>query len=353
MKRVQLGVIGCGVIGQTHIAAAAESDTIDLVAIADLRQDVAGSLADAHGVETVFEQGESLIEDGRLEAVVLAMPAHVRTGLALKAFERGLHVLIEKPVAMNATEVERMIKARDAAGTLAGCCSCRFRLLPSAQKVTEFVATGALGALRALHCRAIRPGRPPPESPPPVWRLRKDLNGGGIMSNWGCYDLDYLLGITDWQIRPQTVLAQTWTVPRRYEALADPSSDAETYVTATIRCEDGVSIHFERGEMMAAVESLTWNVMGEDGSLDLSMTKERKRLMYHKASSETGVVSDVFWEGEEDNAVTSYGPVLDFTNAVRKGRDPLTTLEQALTVQQITDAVYRSADSGEAVEIEN
>ena len=352
MEPVKLGVIGCGVIGQTHIAAAAESEAIDLVAIADLRMDVAETLANAHGAPTVYEQGEALLADDRVEAVVLAMPAHVRTDLALKAFERGLHVLIEKPIAMNAGEVQQMTAARDAAGTVAGCCCCRFRLLPSAGMVTDFVATGALGQIRVLHCRAIRPGKSPSTTPPPVWRLRRDLNGGGIMSNWGCYDLDYLLGITGWQIQPRQVLAQTWSVPGRYSALADPSSDAETYVAATILCDEGIAIHFERGEMMAATESLTWNLIGEDGSLDLQMTKEQRRFEHHAASSQTGLESEVLWEGKENNAVISFGPVVDFVTAILDDRDPATTLEQALVVQQITDAIYRSAETGQAAEIE-
>lgn len=352
MSPLKLGVIGCGVIGQTHVAAAAESESIDLVAIADLREDVAHALAGEFGNPIVYEAGESLLDHAGIEAVVLAMPANVRTDLAVKAFARGLHVLIEKPIAMNSGEVHRLIAARDEAGVVAGCCCCRFRLLPSAGKVTDFVASTALGPLRVLHCRAIRPGKAPSASAPPVWRLRKDLNGGGIMSNWGCYDLDYLLGITGWQIRPRKVLARTWSVPGRYSALADPSSDAETYVAATILCEEGIAIHFERGEIMAAAESLTWNLVGENGSLDLQMTKGKKRFVRHEASSETGLETDVFWEGEEDNAVISYGPVTDFADAILKEVDPLTTLEQALVVQRITDAIYASAESGEAVDIE-
>ena len=350
-EAVRLGVIGCGVIGQTHIAAAAESTSVELVAIADLREDVARSLADTHDVDRVYEQGEALLADDRVQAVVLAMPAHVRTELALKAFDRRLHVLIEKPVAMNASEVEQLIAGRDVAGTVAGCCSCRFRLLPSAGLVTRFISTGTLGDLRVLHCRAIRPGKPPSNTPPPVWRLRKDLNGGGIMSNWGCYDLDYMLGITGWGVRPRQVLARTWSVPGRYSALADPSSDAETHVAATFLCDDNVAIHFERGEMMAVAESLTWNVTGEDGSLDLQMTKERKRIVHHAASSETGLVSEVFWEGDESNDVISYGPVTDFAAAILEGRAPATTLEQALVVQKMTDGLYASAGSENAVDI--
>ncbi len=350
MKPVRLGIIGCGVIGRRHVEAAADSPNIDVVAVADLREEVAREVAGKHGVETVYTEGDALLKDDRIEAVVLAMPACIRTGLGLRAFERGKHVLTEKPVAMNADEVRQLIQARG--NLVAGCCSSRFRLLPSADAVTAFIATGALGDLRVVHCREIRPGAGPPDTPPPEWRLKKALNGGGIMSNWGCYDLDYLLGITGWSLNPVLVLAQTWTVPPKFEAMAAPGSDAETHVAAIVRCEGGAAIHYERGEMVAAPLERAWKIVGTEGSLELPMRPEKhKTIVYNRASSEAGVLSETLWEGNDDWTSTHLGPVDDFAAAIREERQPKTGLEQALVVQQITDAIYQSAEEERAVEI--
>ena len=351
MEPVKLGVIGCGVIGTSHIEAAASSRIIDLVAVADLREDVANSLAEKHDVGTVYNEGKDLIEDSVAEAVILAMPACVRTELGVKAFGAGKHVLTEKPVAMNAQEVRSLIAARG--DLVGGCCSSRFRFPESAGVVTDFIASGALGELRVVHCRALRPGTGPPDTPPPEWRLRKDLNGGGIMSNWGCYDLDYLLGITGWTLKPRTVLGQTWTVSSEFNAMAAPNSDAETHLAAHVRCECGVVIQFERGEMVAARLERAWKIVGTEGSLELQMRPEKeKSVIYNKASSQKGVVTEVIWEGEDEWADTRDGLVDDFAAAVREGRSPRTGLEQALVVQQITDAIYVSAETGEAARID-
>lgn len=350
MQPVRLGIIGCGVIGRRHLEAAADSTAINVVAVADLREGVARQMAGKYGVETVYARGDDLLEDGRVEAVVLAMPACIRTGLGLRAFERGKHVLTEKPVAMNADEVRQLIRARG--DLVAGCCSSRYRFLPSADAVTAFLATGALGALRMVQCRAIRPGSGPPQTPPPEWRLKVKLNGGGIMSNWGCYDLDYLLGVTGWSLRPKLVLGQTWTVPPKFEALTAPGSDAETHAAAIVRCEGGAVIHFERGEMTAARAEDAWKIVGTEGSLELDMlVKKGKRIVYNRASSEEGVVSETIWEGDEDSGLVHAGPVEDFALAIRENRRPRTGLEEALVVQQITDAIYRSAKEERAVEI--
>ncbi len=349
MDPARIGVIGCGVIGSEHIKAADASDRVDLVAVADLKEDLAKEKALSFDVRKMYVEGLDLLEDDSIEGVVLAMPAVQRRILALKAFERGIHVLVEKPAGMDANEVRELIDARG--DLIAGCCSSRFRFPASANAVADFVASGALGDLRVVHCRALRPGGPPPEKDPPVWRLRRDLNGGGIMSNWGCYDLDYLLGITGWTLKPKTVLGQKWGVPPRFHALADPSSNAETHLVATILCEGDVAIHYERGEMMASSPRLTWQVVGADGSLDLEMVKGEKKIEFHKAISEAGVVTETLWEGSEDTGKIHGGPIRDFATAIREGRQPKTSLENALVVQQITDAIYASAERGQAVEI--
>ncbi|MSS70877.1 MAG: Gfo/Idh/MocA family oxidoreductase [Candidatus Latescibacteria bacterium] len=350
MKPVRLGVIGCGVIGRRHVEAASRSPLIDVVAVADLREEVAREVAGQFGVGRVYGDGDTLLEDPDVEAVVLALPACWRTDLASRAFALGKHVLIEKPVAMNAEEVRRLIAARGA--LTAGCCSCRFRLFESARAVTAFLATGALGPLRVVRCRAISSAGEPPKTPPPAWRLKRSLNGGGIMSNWGCYDLDYVLGITGWALRPRTVLAQTWTVPPAFASYVAPGSDAETHVAAFILCEGGTALTFERGEMAPAQTANAWEIIGTHGALRLNMLPGQARQILHdEGVPGKGVVSRTVWEGEEAWTGVHTGPSQDFAEAIRANRPPGTSLEQALVVQQITDAIYASAERGGAVEI--
>jgi predicted dehydrogenase len=350
MEPVRLGVVGCGVIGPTHMAAAAASPHIELVAVADLIEERARAAAEKFKAKKVYREGADLVADPDIEAVVLAFPTGKRTELALRAFAHGKHVLIEKPIGMNATEVRQMIAAR---GRLtAACCSSRFRFLDGARLATEFIASGALGDLRVVRCRAIGPAGPPPASPRPPWRLTRALNGGGFLVNWGCYDLDYLLGITGWRLRPQTVFAQAWTIPPQFQSHIPPGSDAETYYIALIRCEGGTMLSFERGEYMPAHPDEAWQILGTSGSLRLKMTWNKPKTLFHDdTTADQGVVSKVLWEGEEDNSRTSSGPVTDFAAAIREGRAPMTPLEHALVVQQVTDAIYESAARAAAVDI--
>ena len=198
MKPVKVGVIGCGVIGSRHLSIATEAPQIELVAAADLIEENRQRAAERFNPPKLYATGEELLNDDEIEAVVLAFPTQHRTEMALRAFDKGKHVLIEKPIAMNAAEVRQLIAAR---GELtSACCSSRKRFTESARIATDIIARGKLGELRTVYCRAIISAKGQPETPRPAWRLIKALNGGGILVNWGCYDIDYLLGITGWQL---------------------------------------------------------------------------------------------------------------------------------------------------------
>ena len=352
MEPVRLGVIGCGVIGPHHLDGASKSDLINVVAVADFIEERGKAAAEKFGVPKAYTEGGDLIDDPEVEAVVLALPACGRGKLAMHAFAKGKHVLTEKPVGMGAAEVQQMIDASEAAGVVAACCSSRYRFPEGAEKATEIIASGALGELREVYCRCFSQAAPPPQAPPPPWRLRKAMNAGGYLCNWGCYDLDYLLGITGWALKPQTVFAQTWPVSPMFAANVAEGSDAETHFTALIRCEGGTIISFERGEYMPAHGEDCWQIIGTKGTLNLHMVSSNpKKIVLDEAVYEHGVVTSTVWEADEDISKVHAGPVTDFAEAIRTGRPPKTALTQALVVAKITDAIYASAGKGESVRV--
>jgi predicted dehydrogenase len=350
MEPVRLGIIGCGVIGTQHLGAALSLPEIKLVAVADLIEE-RGQKNGAEAGCKIYVEGSDLLKDPDVEAVVLAFPAQHRTELGLAALAAGKHLLTEKPVAMNAGEVRQLIAARG--NLIAGACCSRYHFVPHALAATEVIAQGRLGQIRSIHARSIFPAGPRPEKMPPEWRLKKELNGGGILMNWSCYDLDYLLGLTSWTVRPRLVLAQTWEIPEIWRSFIPPGSHADTHFTAFVKCEDNVALSIERAEYSAGHNDNVWQILGDLGSLFLQMSPtEGKELWLEKADPEQGVVKELVYSGDEDWHVTSTGVLADFAAAVREGRQPQTSLERALIVQQISDAIYASSESGKAVAIE-
>jgi predicted dehydrogenase len=350
MEQVALGIIGCGVIGRHHMRTASQEPSVRVVALADLVEDKVTEVAEQYGVENTYLEGADLLDDPRVEAVILAFPTCRRTEMALRAFQKGKHAIIEKPIAMNSGEVEQMIRAR---GDLVGVCgSARVRFSAGARMATEMVARGDLGDLRMIRCRATQAAGARPQVIPPEWRLKTALNGGGILVNWGCYDLDFLLGITGWSLKPRQVLAKTWTVPPLYEANVAPGSDAETHVTAMILCEGGPVINYERSEYASCRTESTWQITGTRGTLHLHMVgKDEDLILIDAGSSETGVESTEVRAAGEGAKGGMAGQLEDFAQAIRGSHVPMSGLENALMVQKVTDAIYASAAQGAVAQI--
>ena len=170
--------------------------------------------------------------------------------------------------------------------------------------------------------------------------------------NWGCYDLDYLLGLTGWQLKPRLVLARTWRVAPSYESYVAPDSDAETHVTALVVCEGGTVINYERAEYAAARAENMWQITGTEGSLRLSMVPGKEpTAVFDCATPDRGTVSDDLGLDTPDPLAGMALQLDDVAHAIREHRLPQSGLEEALLVQRITDAIYESSLRGAAVEL--
>jgi len=348
MEPVRVGVIGCGVIGPSHLKLAEKCETAEVVAVADLIPERAREVGERFGVATRYASDEELLADDRIEAVVLAMPAGDRTPVAYKALERGKHVLLEKPVASNADEVRKMMALRG--DRVVGCCSCRKVFTGHAAAASACVASGALGEIRMVRFRAIGGAPANPNPTPPPWRESMAQNGGGILVNWSCYDLDYVMSITGWALKPRAVMAQWWPVAPKMSAYAAPGSDADAHFIAQIACDNRAVLSMERAEFSSARTDQRWEIIGSDATLHLPMTPQAgqpERVLLDRFVPGEGVVSETLWEkgqGDPDMDV-----IRDFTQAIRQGRQPQTPLEKALLMQTITDAIYTSSEAGASV----
>lgn len=347
---LQLAIIGCGVIAQYHLRSLAKLTNVRVAAVCDVRSEVAQKTAAEFHIPRWSAHAAELFADPSIDAVILALPANLRTALALEAFRHGKHVLTEKPVAMNAAEVRQLIAAQgDRVGAV---CSSRYRHFDSARAARDCLRAGTLGALRTITVRGISPPGAPPVNPPPAWRLRRDLNGGGIFVNWGCYDLDYVFGLLDFQLTPQFALARTWPVGEAYRAYASPGSDAETHVTALVTFAEGCVLTYERAEFSTLPRDNHWQITGERGTLTLQMLKAPSANVVLTEPDPAGMRTRVIWEGDESVLQNEHeGLVADFVGAILERRKPATSLQDALLFARVADAVYASSDSGKPVAV--
>jgi predicted dehydrogenase len=112
MKRVRVGVVGVGHLGTHHARAWTRVDAAELVGVHDPAAAARDRAAQELGVRA-FESLDSLLED--VEAVSIAAPTPDHAALTARALERGIHVLVEKPMASSVAEGEAMLRAAERA----------------------------------------------------------------------------------------------------------------------------------------------------------------------------------------------------------------------------------------------
>lgn len=325
-----------------------ELDHTALMAVADVDEIRAREAAEKFGAPRHYSDPIALLDDPDIQGVVLALPAGLRSDLAVEALRRGKHILVEKPTARNLAEFDLI---GDAAGDcIVACASARYLLMPHSAPVREFIASGYLGEIRSVHFRNLLPPGPPPAAPPPAWRVSRDLNGGGILVNISSYELDYIFGMTGSLLKPRHVLASWWPIPPLFSEYVAPGSDADEHFSAFISCDNNIAVYLERGERVASTLEASMQIVGTTGTIRLAMLPdENKRVVFY--GFEGGPAEQVVWEGSEDWRDTRIGIIDDFARAIVEDRQPATDLKRGRLLQQITDAIYQSSDEHRPVEI--
>jgi predicted dehydrogenase len=248
---VRAGVVGVGWAGQQHIKAYAAHPDVELVGIAGLEEETRAELAAEYDVPVSVARWEDLLDVDGLDAISVAVPTFLHAPIAIAALRRGIHVLSEKPVALNGAQAEEMVAAaRDAGRVLDVAFNHRRR--GDVKKLRGLIEEGRLG--RPYYTKAWwlrRTGIPTPGS----WFTRSELAGGGPLVDIGVHVLDfalYLLG----NPAVRSVSASTYDLLGRNGFGGQPGSsksggggeatfDVEDLATVFMRLEDGGTLLLE------------------------------------------------------------------------------------------------------------
>ncbi len=151
---MRIGTIGCGDWGKNHARTLAGLGVLAAVADADpAKRQAAEAEFGVPGVAT-----ETLLADPTVDGVVIALPPTVNPDVALTALAAGKHVLVEKPMAMNATRAAEIVAAAEAADRVA-MTGHVLRFHPGYRALEDVVASGALGSIRYVHATRLGLGK--------------------------------------------------------------------------------------------------------------------------------------------------------------------------------------------------
>ncbi len=331
---VQVGILGVGAITQVvHLPMFSERPDVDVVAVSDPDTLKAEALAARFQVPRV-RSDEEILADDEIQAAAICTPNHLHESLAVEALERGKHVLVEKPLAMNAEGVRRVLDAAAASGRhLAVGMNHRFR--PDVGALASFVAGGELGDLYAVRANSLARKMPAVGS---TWRQKPEEAGGGALMDLGVPILD----LAFWLVGYPRITRVT-AVFRSGEA------DVEEAATVFAVSESGVAFSVEVSwNLFAESDRHHCRVMGTEGSGSLPPLDIHKQL--------GGRPMDVTprqpkARGGENRFQNAYRRLLDqFVRATLGESDVSAPIEQ-IHLMEVISAAYRSASEGREIHL--
>ena len=347
-KKLKLGIIGAGWPGQMHAQALRASGVADLYACAD--PDDARRLAfeKEYAPEKSYRDYHELLQDRRVDAVIICLPNFLHFPASLAALEAGKHVLCEKPPTMNAAEM-KVLREEATKRNLVYFFSRQFRFTPAMRLAKALVGEGRLGKIYHAKATFVR------SRGIPVgvgnWFTEKKRSGGGALIDIGVHALDsvwYLMGTP----RPNSVSAQVF---RNFDHLVKVSVfDVEDAAYAFIRFEDGAVVQLEAswaGNLPDDIPPRKYFGQELVNSV-IYGTKASVRLNpLTLFEDKNGELVTVPLAAKEDEPNGFELQLRNFVGSINGGSEPVNSADQAVVLMEMIDAIYASSSAGREVPI--
>jgi Predicted dehydrogenases and related proteins len=356
MKKTKIGIIGAGGMAKYHIAGFTRAGA-EIVAIADRNIEKAQVCANEYGVPHAFASFQEMIgQCPDLTAVSVILPNSLHATAALEALEKGLHVYCEKPPAINATEMDRILKASEKNSRVL-MFDFNNRARPESRAMMEYIRQGSVGAINSAQATWIRRNGIPGFG---GWFTTRSLSGGGAVIDL-LHMIDLSLYFMDYP-EPEHVLARTYNDFMDNRAFKGPwgiSDSANGTTDVESACQAMVT--FKSGQSLLVRNS--WAEMNEREVVSAVFQGTRaggkvERLFDRDGIDETSVDTCKLFTEEngfqvnrdiivpKDETMGRVESAANFVEAIEGRAKPLNTPGEALTLMKIIDGIYASAASG-------
>jgi predicted dehydrogenase len=182
---LNLGIAGAGYIGRVHLEAAQKVPDVRVLALAKRS---AGKIHEEFPDVQIYPTYQELFRDERLDAVIICLPSHLHEAATVEAAGRGLDILCEKPMGLDADSAKRMLQAAQAHGRIFMVAHI-LRFWPQYARIKELLDAGEIGAVRSITtCRLAK-------YPPWGGWFRDPAKSGGCLLDLQIHDVDFIHGI--------------------------------------------------------------------------------------------------------------------------------------------------------------
>ncbi|MDY4610530.1 MAG: Gfo/Idh/MocA family oxidoreductase [Sphaerochaetaceae bacterium] len=346
-KKVGFGIIGLGVIADTHAIALSHGRNCFLAGAFDVVPGKAESFCRKYG-GTPYDKLDVFLADPRIEAVCITTPSGYHLDPVLAAMRAGKHALVEKPLEITAERCDEIINAAKHAGVkLSGIFQSRFHDAP--RLIKKAIEDGKFGTI-VLADAQIKWFRTQEYYDSGAWRGTWKVDGGGVLMNQSIHAIDLL----QWFMgEVKEVSAFTSTSAHERIEVEDTGAAVLKFANGAIGVIEGttgaypgtlkkIEICGSKGSALLEEESLkVWKFVDETDE------DERIRAEFLEATSSGGGASD-------PRAINTHGherQFEDFADAILHDRAPFITGEDAKKSVEIIRAIYESAQSKQLVRL--
>ena len=343
MSRVRIGLMGSGFISAIHYDALSQVADADVVAVASPTEDHVRDFARQREIPHWYTDYRPVLEHDEIDLIVLGIPNDLHCEVTEAAASAGKHIVVEKPMAMNLTECDRMIAACDQAGVKLMYAE-ELCFAPKYVRLKQLADEGALGKVFLVKQSEKHSG------PHADWFWDVGRSGGGVMLDMGCHGIEFARWMLD-KPKIQSVYCDLKRSMHAEKTRADDTSllilDFAGGPTAYIEeawsklggMDDRAELHGTRG--VAYADLLQGNSIQTYSESGYGYSVE-------KAGSTTGWSFTMFEE------TWNYGFPQEFehfVSCVRDDRQPRESGQDGRAVMEVLFAAYASAAEGRRIDL--
>jgi predicted dehydrogenase len=333
----RIAIAGTGYIGAIHAQAVLNQPDAEAAAVVTTRADMALDFCDKYNIPEAYASVEDLLREAQVDGLIICTPNALHADQAVQALRAGVHVMVEKPMAMNAAEAQTMLAASQEAGCRLMVAHC-WRFEEEVIWLQSQVQTGQLGKIIRTKGYGVHENWGPSG-----WFTQKALAGGGALADMGIHAVDiarFLLG----DPLPVSVYARTGT---HYI-----DADVDDTGILIINWEGGIVSYIESGWFQPhsdGIEAST-QLYTEGGFASLFPTRLELRRVEEKRVE---IIDPGFTFPRDDHAPQSMydRQMAHFIHSIRTGNTPVPGGQEGLINMQIIDAAYQSSRTGLVVNL--
>lgn len=338
-KKLRAGVTGAGWPAWQHIRGYKKSADVELVALCDQNKQKLDKTADQYEIPDRYQSFDEMLEKGGLDIVSICTPNYLHAGMAIKALEKGKHVLCEKPMATSVSDAERMIEvSRRSSGMLMVAHQQRFS--PQAQYLKKLISAGDFGEI--YHVRAYwvrRRGIPGLGG----WFTRKEKAGGGALLDIGVHLMDLSMWFLNFPDPLQVISSwgSKFGVKGKGASVSYPAINNEKDFLFDVDDYVFAQINFAGGSSLQLQCSWAGHVKGEEFNMEIWGERGGARLFPLEIYTEhNGVPVDSTPLLQESDPFEE--EIVDFVASIKNGTTPSCPPEESIKTVELVEMIYKS-----------